>query len=100
MVDKGDDEKFKGFKHVHKSLSKCVFWVDLYVGVVDLHFMKEYSNYWNSEELRQSIEVTWWIMLMKVVVLCKTCETIIRGIYMCCFPVFMFCQVEGWCQEH
>jgi hypothetical protein len=19
---------------------------------------------------------------------------------MCCHPVFMFCQVEGWCQEH
>ncbi len=46
MVDKRDDEKFKGFKNVHKSLSKCVFWVDLYVGVVDLHFMKKYSNYW------------------------------------------------------
>jgi hypothetical protein len=19
---------------------------------------------------------------------------------MCCFPVFMCCQVEGWCQKH
>jgi hypothetical protein len=46
MVDKRDDEKFKGLKNIHKSLSKCVFWVDLYVGVVGLHFMRKYSNYW------------------------------------------------------
>jgi hypothetical protein len=34
------------------------------------------------------------------VVLCKTCEVIIGGVDMCCFHVFIFCQVDGWCQEH
>jgi len=34
------------------------------------------------------------------VVLCKTCEVIVGGVDMCCFHVFIFCQVEGWCQEH
>jgi len=28
-------------------------------------------------------------MLKKVVVLCKTCEIVIGGVYMCCFPVFV-----------
>jgi hypothetical protein len=51
MVDKGDDEKFRGFENDHKSFSKCVFWVGLYVGVVGLHFMKVYPNYW---ELRRT----------------------------------------------
>jgi hypothetical protein len=46
MVDKGDDEKFKSLENGHKSFSKCGFWVDLYVGVVDLHFMKKYLDYW------------------------------------------------------
>jgi len=23
-----------------------------------------------------------------------------REVDMCCLPIFMFCQVEGWCQEH
>ncbi len=46
MVDKGDDEKLRGLKNGHKSFSRCVFWVDLYVGVVGLHFMKKYPNYW------------------------------------------------------
>jgi hypothetical protein len=39
MVEKGDDEKLKGLKNGHKSFSKCVFWVDLYVGIVGLHFV-------------------------------------------------------------
>jgi len=38
MVDKGDDEIFWGFENDHKSFSKCVFWVGLYVGVVGLHW--------------------------------------------------------------
>jgi hypothetical protein len=46
MVDKEDDEKFRGLKNSRKSFSKCVFWVDLYVGVVGLHFMREYLDYW------------------------------------------------------
>ncbi len=46
MVDKGDDEKFRGIESGEKSFSKCVFWVDLYVGVVGLYFMREYPNYW------------------------------------------------------
>ncbi len=46
MVDKGDDEKFRGLKNGQKSFSKCVFWVDLYVGDVGLHFMREYLDYW------------------------------------------------------
>jgi hypothetical protein len=49
MVEKGDDEKFKGLKSGHKSFSKCVFQVDFYVGVVGLHFMKEYLDYWESQ---------------------------------------------------
>jgi hypothetical protein len=48
MVDKGDDEKFRGLENGHKSFSKCVFWVDLQEGVVGLHFM--YPDYW---ELRR-----------------------------------------------
>jgi hypothetical protein len=27
MVDKGDDEKFKGFKSGHKYFSTCVVWL-------------------------------------------------------------------------
>jgi hypothetical protein len=50
MVDKGDDEMFKGFEIGHKFFSKCVFLVDLYEGVVGLHFMKEHPDYW---ELRK-----------------------------------------------
>jgi hypothetical protein len=46
MVDKGDDEKFRGFESGQKSFSKCVFWVDLYVGVVGLHFIWKYLDYW------------------------------------------------------
>jgi hypothetical protein len=45
MVNKGDDEKFKNLKKTRKSFSKCVFWVDLYEGVVGLHFMKKYPEY-------------------------------------------------------
>jgi hypothetical protein len=40
MVDKGDDEKFKGFESGRTFFSKRVFWVDLCEGVVGLHFMK------------------------------------------------------------
>jgi hypothetical protein len=54
MVDKGDDEKFKGFENDQKSFSKCVFWVDLYEGVVGLHFMREYPNY---KELQKTTTV-------------------------------------------
>jgi hypothetical protein len=50
MVDKGDDEKLRGFKSDQKSFSRCVFWVDLYVGVVGLHFMKDYPNYWDFQK--------------------------------------------------
>ncbi len=39
MVDKGDDEKFRGLKNNQKSFSKCVFWFDLYMGVVGLYFI-------------------------------------------------------------
>jgi hypothetical protein len=46
MVDKGDDEKFKGLKSGQKFFSKSVFWVDLYEGVVGLHFMREHLDYW------------------------------------------------------
>jgi hypothetical protein len=51
MVDKGDDEKLKGLKSVQKSFSRCVFWVDLYVGVVGLHFMRKYPNYWEFRKI-------------------------------------------------
>ncbi len=50
MVDKGDDEKFRSFENSQFFFSKCVFWVDLYEGVVGLHFMRERPNYW---ELRK-----------------------------------------------
>jgi hypothetical protein len=46
MVDKGDDEKFRGIENGQKFFSKCVFWVDLYEGVVRLHFMRKHSDYW------------------------------------------------------
>jgi len=46
MVDKGDDGKFRGLKNGHKSFSKYVFWVDLCVGVIGLHFMRKYPDYW------------------------------------------------------
>jgi hypothetical protein len=50
MVDKGDDEKLKGFKSGYKSFSRCVFWVDLYVVVVGLYFMREYPDYWKLQK--------------------------------------------------
>ncbi len=56
MVDKGDDEKFKGFKTSQKSFSKCVFWVDLYERVLGLHFMKEYLDY---REFQRTIIIHW-----------------------------------------
>jgi hypothetical protein len=46
MVDKGDDENFRGLKGSQKSFLICVCQVDLYVNVVGLHFMREYPNYW------------------------------------------------------
>lgn len=46
MIDKGDDENFKGLKSSQKSFSICVCQVYVYVNVVGLHFMKEYLNYW------------------------------------------------------
>jgi hypothetical protein len=46
MVDKGDDEKSRGLESDHKFFSKCMFWVDLYEGVVGLHFMTEHPYYW------------------------------------------------------
>jgi hypothetical protein len=39
-------------------------------------------------------------MLKMVIFLYKTFETVTKGIDMCCLPIFMFCKVEGWCQEH
>ncbi len=48
MVDKGDDEKFRSLESGQKFFSKCLFWVDLYEGVVGLHFMKEHLDYWES----------------------------------------------------
>jgi len=46
MVDKGDDEKFRGLESSQKFFSKCFFWVDLCEGVVGLHFMRECPNCW------------------------------------------------------
>jgi hypothetical protein len=46
MVDKRDDEKFRGLKSGQKYFSKCVFWVDLYVDVVGLHFIRKHPDYW------------------------------------------------------
>jgi hypothetical protein len=54
MVDEGDDEKFRGLESGQKSFSKCVFWVDLYVGVVGLHFIRKYLDYW---ELRRTTTI-------------------------------------------
>jgi hypothetical protein len=54
MVEKGDDEKLRGFKNDQKSFSKCVFWVDLYVDIIGLHFMREYFDYW---EFRRTVTV-------------------------------------------
>jgi hypothetical protein len=54
MVDKGDDEKFKSLENSQKSFSKCVFWVDLYEGVVGLHFMGKYPDY---RELRKTATI-------------------------------------------
>jgi hypothetical protein len=51
MVDKGDDEKFKSLENGQKSFSKCVFWVDLYVDVTGLHFMKKYPDYWELQKI-------------------------------------------------
>jgi hypothetical protein len=45
MVDKGDDENFRGLKSSQKSFSICVCWVDMYVSV-GLHIMKKHPNYW------------------------------------------------------
>ncbi len=45
MVDNGNNEKFRSFESSHNSFSKCV-WVDLYVGVVGLHFIREYLDCW------------------------------------------------------
>ncbi len=46
MVDKGDDESFKGLKSGQNSFSICVCWVNLYVSVVGLHIMREHPDYW------------------------------------------------------
>jgi hypothetical protein len=46
MVDKGDDENFRGLKSGQKSFSMCACWVDLYVSVFGLHFIREYLDYW------------------------------------------------------
>ncbi len=46
MVDKGDDENFRGLKSGQKSFSMCACWVDLYVSVLGLHFIREYPDYW------------------------------------------------------
>jgi hypothetical protein len=54
MIDKRDDEKFRGFENTQKFFSKCVFWVDLYEGVVGFHFMREHLDYW---ELRRTATV-------------------------------------------
>jgi hypothetical protein len=35
VVDKGDDEKFRDLNSGKKFFSKCVFWVDLYEGLLD-----------------------------------------------------------------
>jgi hypothetical protein len=51
MVDKRDDENVKGLKSSQKSFSMCVFWVDLYVSVNGLHFMREYPNYWELQKI-------------------------------------------------
>jgi hypothetical protein len=59
MIDKENDEKFKGLESIHKFFSKCV-WVDLYVGVVGLHFIKEYLDCW---QLQTSVIVysSYWV---------------------------------------
>jgi hypothetical protein len=62
MVYKGDDEKFRSLKSGHKFFSKCVFWVDLYEGVVGLHFMRKHPNYWELRIMQQSIDVIGWII--------------------------------------
>jgi hypothetical protein len=51
MVDKGDDENLRGLKSGQKSFSMFVFWVDLYVDVNDLHFMRKYPNYWELQKI-------------------------------------------------
>jgi hypothetical protein len=50
MVDKGDDEKFRGLESGQKFFSKCV-WVDVCEGAIGLHFMRKHPNYW---ELRRT----------------------------------------------
>jgi len=50
MVDKGNDEKFRGLVSGWKFFSKC----DLYVGVVGFHFIREYLDYW---QLRRTATV-------------------------------------------
>jgi hypothetical protein len=51
MVNKGDDEKFRGLK-VARNYFQCVCGlVDFYVGFVGLHFMREHPDFW---ELRRT----------------------------------------------
>jgi hypothetical protein len=54
MVDKGDDEKFKGLESGQKFFSKTIFWVDLYEVVVGLHFMRKHPDHW---ELRKTTTI-------------------------------------------
>ncbi len=56
MVNKGDDEKFRGLK-VARNYFQCVCGlVDFYVGFVGLHFMREHPDFW---ELRRTAIVHW-----------------------------------------
>jgi hypothetical protein len=50
MVDKRMMKSLEVSKTVRKSFSRCVFCVDLYVGVVGLHFMREYPDYWELQK--------------------------------------------------
>jgi len=53
---RGMMKSLKISKTTRKSFSKCVFWVDLYEGVVGLHFMKKYPDY---RELQRTATINW-----------------------------------------
>jgi hypothetical protein len=79
MVDKRNDEKFRGLESSHKIFSKCVVGsICMWVLLACISWENTW-NFGNSEKLQQSIEIIGWIIQMRIVVLCKTFEALTRG---------------------
>jgi hypothetical protein len=79
MINEGDDEKFKGLESGHKFFSKCVFGLICIWVLLACISWESTLIFGNSKKLQQSIEVTGSIIQKKIMVFCKTFETVTRG---------------------